>query len=90
MQALSFPGILGAASVGSTLSLTEAGWTEPPTSITYVWTSDGVPIPSATDATYQVAEQDTGHQLSCRVCAINASGNALTVETQSVTAIPAP
>ena len=79
MQCLSFPGIAGDASGGTTLGLTEGAWTDPPASISYVWTADGVPIPSATASTYVVAAEDVGHAICCRVCAVGSDDGALTL-----------
>ena len=84
MQWMSLPCVSGDALVGATLSLTPAGWTEEPTSLSFAWTSDETPIPGAEAATYVVAAEGAGHWLACR--AIGDGGDGITVETPSVLA----
>jgi hypothetical protein len=86
MQCLSFPGVEGDAVVGNTLSISPGGWTESPSALHYTWLSDGSPIPGAVSATYDIASDDVGHSISCRVQAVGAGGVALTVTTTALTA----
>jgi hypothetical protein len=69
------PVITGTASVGATLGCSPGTWSNGPTSYTYDWQRDEVPIPGATTSTYTVTKDDIGHALACAVTASNAAGS---------------
>jgi hypothetical protein len=72
------PVVSGSGVVGSTLSCKapslSVGEGEP--TFSYVWRRDGVPIVSATSATYASAAVDIGHSIACTVTVTNAAGAA--------------
>ena len=59
---------------GNTLTCTMGNWNGDPDSYAYSWHNDGVSN-GATDATYAVQPDDTGHSLACVVTATNALGS---------------
>jgi hypothetical protein len=59
---------------GATLFCTMGNWTGQPTAYAYAWHNDGV-ANGATDATYTVQPDDSGHSLACVVTATNALGS---------------
>jgi hypothetical protein len=72
---------------GATLSCTMGNWMGEPTAYAYAWHNDGVAVAGATDPTYTVQPDDSGHSLACVVSATNALGttaapmsNAVAVE----------
>jgi hypothetical protein len=61
--------------VGTVVSSTTGNWTGSPTSYTYAWKRDGANI-GATAASYTLVAADVGgHQITCVVTAINATGS---------------
>ena len=58
---------------GATLFCTMGNWTGSPTSYAYAWHNDGV-ANGATNASYTVQPDDSGHSLACVVSATNALG----------------
>lgn len=83
---VSDPVVTGTARVGSTLTASQGGWTNSPTSFTYRWVrcpaSGGDPlgetcaaIGGATSSSYVVASGDVGARLRARVTASNSSGS---------------
>jgi hypothetical protein len=69
--------------VGALLSCTMGNWTGEPTSYAYAWCSDGV-ANGATDATYTVVPDDSGHNLACMVTATNALGSTVAPMSNAV------
>jgi Carboxypeptidase regulatory-like domain len=71
------PIVSGTAAVGSVLSCSPGSWTgDPaPATFTYRWRRDGEPIPGAEESAYTPQSADEGHELSCRVYAMNAAGS---------------
>ena len=59
---------------GAELTCTDGAWTGSPTSYARAWLRDGDPIGGAVAATYVVAAEDVGTELSCVVTATNAVG----------------
>ena len=59
---------------GATLFCTMGNWTGSPTGYAYAWHQDGV-VNGATDPTYAVTPEDSGHSLACVVTATNALGS---------------
>ena len=68
---------------GATASCTMGNWTGEPTSYAYAWHNDGVDN-GATDATYTVQPEDSGHSLACVVTATNALGSTVAPMSNSV------
>jgi hypothetical protein len=84
---VSDPVVTGTARAGSTLTATQGGWSNNPTSFAFQWvrcpTSGGNPLGSdcaaiggATTAAYLVSTADVGRRLRVRVTATNADGSA--------------
>ncbi len=71
---------------GGTLQCTMGNWSGEPTSYAYAWHNDGV-ANGATDATYGVTPEDSGHSLACQVTATNALG-ATAAPMSNAVAIP--
>ncbi len=70
------PSITGTPANGQVLSChagTPAGAT---VTLTYAWLRDLIPIAGATNSTYAVKGQDTGHHLQCQVTASDGGGSA--------------
>jgi hypothetical protein len=63
------PSLTGTPTVGSTLSCSQGAWAYNPTTFTYAWLRDGVPISGQTGNTYVVQAADRGHAISCQVTA---------------------
>lgn len=72
------PAIIGAATVGETLTGSEGTWTGTPT-LVLQWLRDGTAIPGATNTTYVLSEDDQNTTISLRVSATNAGGSAVAV-----------
>ncbi len=68
------PVLGGRASSGSTLTCSRGTWTNAPTSFSFRWLRNGVPIPGATGSTYVVRLADENQFLSCVVIASNSRG----------------
>ncbi len=68
---------------GAMASCTMGNWTGEPTSYAYAWHNDGV-ANGATDATYAVQPDDSGHALACVVTATNAMGSTAAPMSNSV------
>lgn len=66
---------VGGALVGDTLSTTDGVWAFNPTSITYQWKRDDVPIPGAISSTYLTVSADAGTAVKCTVTASNSEGS---------------
>lgn len=73
---VTLPLITGATSVGSLLSSSVGTWLNNPTSFSYQWERDAVPIVGQTSATYTITGADAGHELTVAVTAYNAFGQA--------------
>ena len=83
------PRVTGAASVGGTLNCEEGSYGGVPTpTLSVEWLREGEPIQGATSPTYTVQPADAGHQLQCKVTAVNVMGS-LWVKTFGVP-IPVP
>jgi len=52
---------------GSSLTADLGTWSSPPSSYTFEWLRDGVPVPGATSQSYAVLVSDVAHQLTPRV-----------------------
>ena len=72
---------------GSTLSCTMGNWTGEPSGYAYAWHRDGVAISGATNATYAVQADDSGHSLACVVTATNGLGSTVAPMSNAI-AIP--
>lgn len=68
---------------GAMASCTMGNWQGEPTSYAYAWHLDGV-ANGATDATYTVTPDDSGHSLACVVTATNALGSTVAPMSNSV------
>lgn len=70
------PVISGSQVNGSLMSCTTGTWDNAPTSYTYQWTRDSVPIGGATANTYTTVPADGLAELRCEVTATNATGSS--------------
>ncbi|MCU0314458.1 MAG: hypothetical protein MUC84_10420 [Solirubrobacteraceae bacterium] len=86
-QNTSPPSITGTPAAGAALTCDPGTWTGSP-ALTYQWLRDGQPISGETGATYTLAAADAGHAITCRVRAVNASGEAQA--TSAPIGVPAP
>ena len=66
------PSILGANSIGTTLTCTSGSWTNSPT-FAYQWTREGADL--ATGPSYTLLSGDASHLIGCIVTATNGSGS---------------
>jgi hypothetical protein len=82
---LSPPTVSGSPVYGSTLAADPGTWSPPVPALGYQWLRDGVPIGSATAATYVVGLDDLGHTLAVQVSAADGSGVATSAPTARVT-----
>lgn len=81
---LASPRIVGVTTAGNLLTCQPGIWIgEPEPSLVTQWLLDGAAIPGATGATYAIGNGDEGHQLACRVTAMNLVGSA-SVESSAV------
>jgi hypothetical protein len=64
------PTIYGTAKFGQTLIVNEGSWLPTPTSFTYQWRRDGVPISGATAKTYVLQLADIGHPITVEVTGV--------------------
>jgi hypothetical protein len=71
---LDVPTITGSTTVGGELTCSDGAWSGTPSTFTRTWLRDGAAIDGATGATYVVAAEDVGTELSCVVTATNAIG----------------
>jgi hypothetical protein len=81
------PAVTGTPRVGATLTASPGGWVPTPSSYTYAWLRDGVPVSGANAATYVPSGTDLGHRL---VVAVTATGSGGTSATPAVSAPTAP
>jgi hypothetical protein len=68
--------VSGQIAVGKPVSCESGFWVEA-SSLSYHWERDGQRIHGATSKRYEIARRDSGHDLSCRVLASNASPQKL-------------
>lgn len=80
------PVVSGTARVGETLQATRGTWLPEPTTYSYRWLRDGVPIAGAYAASYRLAGADRQHRISVRVTASTevAGEPAVSTETEPV------
>ncbi|HVC08064.1 MAG TPA: carboxypeptidase regulatory-like domain-containing protein [Solirubrobacterales bacterium] len=89
------PQLSGTPVPGNTLFCSSGLWINSPTSYSYKWLRDGVPVAGQTSSTYGVQGTDVGQVMACQVTAINDRGsgtaisNALQVQVQAVAIPPA-
>ena len=94
------PAIGGTVRVGSSLTATQGGWTNNPTTFAYQWVrcpasggqgdgSDCAVIPGANTQVYIVSASDAGRRLRVRVTASNAAGSA-TAASNATALVPQP
>ncbi|MHA7269701.1 CAP domain-containing protein [Arthrobacter sp. HLT1-20] len=79
------PGISGAASVGSTLTVSPGIWT-PGAALTYQWLRSGTPIPGATGASFLLSQADTGKAMTVAVTG-SLAGYATAIRTSAASAL---
>jgi hypothetical protein len=83
------PTLSGAAQEGQTLTATNGGWSETPTSYAYAWSQcdatggSCTAISGATAATYKAVTGDVGHTLRITVTAKTAGGSGQSTSVQS-------
>jgi hypothetical protein len=88
-ESIAAPAVSGTAAVGQTLSCSEGTWAgSVPQSHAYAWLRDGAPIDGATGPRYDLARDDGGHQLRCRVTAANLAGAATATSDPLDVAVP--
>ena len=80
------PTISGTPAIGQTLQASVGGWTGSDLTYQFQWLRDGVAIPGATAATYQVTSADAGHKLSVQVIASDGT-TSITAASQTVLAL---
>jgi hypothetical protein len=78
------PAVGGNPVLGAVLACTDGSWTGGPTSYVHAWLRDGDPIGGATAASYVVAAEDVGTELSCVVTATNAIGDSAPAGSEPV------
>lgn len=76
--------------VGVPLGAAVGGWTPDPTSYSYAWLADGVPIPGATLRTYVPVAADVGKLISVRVRAFRSGFRAGTADSPAFGPVTAP
>jgi hypothetical protein len=79
--ALGRPVVSGIAQAGSPLTCAPGSWSNEPTEFVLQWVRDAgsaseVAIEAADESDYEVTAADEGHDLACRVTAINLEGSA--------------
>ncbi|WP_418063267.1 ExeM/NucH family extracellular endonuclease [Pimelobacter simplex] len=80
------PSITGTARVGKLLTATPGTWTPTPTSVTYQWSANGVPIAGATGTTLRLKGAQAGKRITVTATA-KAAGHA---DGTAVSAATAP
>ena len=83
------PKIGGTVRVGSTLTATPGTWAPAPINLAYAWLRDGVVIPSALSATYQLVAADLGTHITVTVTGSKAGYTSVS-KTSTPTAAVAP
>lgn len=83
------PVLTGGAAAGKTLNCGSGNWTNAPTSYSYRWYRNGIPIAGATSATYRVRSVDEGSSLTCTVTASNAAGSGKSAASRRIS-VPVP
>jgi hypothetical protein len=82
------PLVTGSAVLGQTLTASISGWVPEPTTVSYQWLRDGVPISSrATLPTYKLTSSDVGRQISVRVTGSRAGYVRASVISASTTSV---
>jgi hypothetical protein len=91
--------VAGSRNVGSTMTCQHGNWNSTPTSFSYQWLRNGVPIAGASSGPtpttqesfpYTVTTADLSKSIQCQVTASNASGSAVSISASGVnTVIPA-
>ena len=76
-----------ASQTGAQVGCTMGNWSGEPTGYTYAWHRDGVAIAGATNATYAITPDDTGHGLACVVTATNGVGSTVAPMSNTVTVV---
>lgn len=84
------PQLSGTPSPGDTLFCSTGDWSNSPTSYSYKWLRNGIPI-GLTTSTYLVQSTDLGASIACRVTAFNSYGsNTATSNAVQIVAATAP
>jgi len=84
------PVVSGTGEVGQTLSTTNGGWDNLPTSYTYQWRRDASNISGATSSTYTLVAGDDEADIDCVVTALNSGGSANADSNDIAVTYPAP
>lgn len=82
------PAITGTAAEGETLTVSNGTWSNTPDAYAYIWQRDGVPIPGASESTYELTADDVGAVITASVKATNL-GIARVATSAPTTAIAA-
>lgn len=80
------PTVSGTYTSGSTLTATAGNWLNSPTSRTWRWFRDGIPITSATSSTYTLVSADVGHYVVVEETPSNAVGAGTPVKSRTPSA----
>ena len=82
--------VSGSNLIGDLLHASEGVWSNNPTTFSYQWFRDGLPIESAISSSYTIVASDAGTNLMVTVTATNANGsgfaNSATFATAPITA----
>lgn len=84
-DAIKEPTVSGTYTVGSVLTATTGVWLNSPTSRTWQWFRDGLPISSATSSTYTLVSADSGKYIYVRETPSNAAGAGIPVKSRTPT-----
>jgi hypothetical protein len=71
------PGVGGSPRVGILQRAVPGSWVPADATVTYQWTSNGAPIPGATEATYLIPPEQVGREVEVSVTATAADGTPL-------------
>ena len=85
------PTVIGNAYVGQTLSVSDGSWSQPSVTFSYRWLADGIVIPGATGATFQITPAQGGKAIAVEVTARKSGySNSEPVVTASTNSVELP
>lgn len=83
------PAITGTAQEGETLTVSNGTWSNTPDAFTYIWRRDGVVIPGAAAATYDLVTADVAALITASVKATNLGVSAVATSAPTAAVIAA-